>query len=94
MDMYKHYYGIMNMQKSEYPVGQQKTETGSPSGNSSLKGEKLKVRSRLAVCMKCNHMFTTHEETSQKAHLINCIKCKSILISYKYSIMQKSECPV
>ena len=94
MDAYKQYYGIVNMQKSEFPAGQQSTKTGSQSGNYSHRRVIPTVRSRLAVCVKCNHTFTTDEETSQKAQLLHCAKCKSILICYKYSIIQKSECPV
>lgn len=33
------------------------------------------MRSRQAVCMKCNNTFTINEETSQKAHLLHCIRC-------------------
>lgn len=33
MDMYQLYSGIVCMQKSDYPVGQQSTETYSPSRN-------------------------------------------------------------
>ena len=37
MDMYQPYGGMVRMQKSECPVGQQSTETYSPSGNFFLK---------------------------------------------------------
>ncbi len=33
------------------------------------------MRSRQSVCMKCNHTFTIHEETSEKAHILHCIRC-------------------
>jgi len=35
----------------------------------------LMMRSRPAVCMKCNHTFSINEETSEKVHLLHCVRC-------------------
>jgi hypothetical protein len=33
------------------------------------------MHTRQAVCMKCDHSFTVHEETSRNAHLLHCVRC-------------------
>ncbi|MCK9579231.1 MAG: hypothetical protein M0Q92_02130 [Methanoregula sp.] len=33
------------------------------------------IRTHKAVCVKCSHTFTIHEETGNKAHLLHCVRC-------------------
>ncbi|MDP3565183.1 MAG: hypothetical protein Q8R70_11910 [Methanoregula sp.] len=33
------------------------------------------MHTRQAVCMKCDHTFTIHKETSGSAHLLHCVRC-------------------
>lgn len=42
------------------------------------------MTTRPAVCMKCSHAFAVHEERSQRAHLLHCVRCgrdKRIVLS-------------
>ena len=53
MDMYQLYGGIMCMQKSECPVGQQRTETDLPRGNFFLKIPVILDKICKSVCHTC-----------------------------------------
>jgi Zn ribbon nucleic-acid-binding protein len=33
------------------------------------------MHTRQAVCIRCDHTFTIHEETGSKAHLLHCVRC-------------------